>query len=91
MRIRLLLFNSIRGRSSLPLGRVEYESVTLSSYSSSSSPADNEFSQVFNRTTLQHSTLSINGHTSSMERLRFMDRYLATGGRDCTVKIWALS
>ncbi|GAA5947503.1 hypothetical protein JCM1841_002469, partial [Sporobolomyces salmonicolor] len=45
---------------------------------------------VFNRTTLQHSTLSINGHTSPVERLRFMDRYLATGGRDCAVKIWAL-
>ncbi|GAA5903223.1 hypothetical protein JCM5296_001210 [Sporobolomyces johnsonii] len=46
--------------------------------------------KVFNRTTLQHSTLSINGHTSPVERLRFMDRYLATGGRDCAVKIWAL-
>ncbi|KAM0753369.1 WD40 repeat-like protein [Meredithblackwellia eburnea MCA 4105] len=44
----------------------------------------------FNRTTLQHSTLSINGHTSPVERLRFIDRYLATGGRDCCVKIWAL-
>ncbi|KAI5477173.1 mitochondrial division protein [Pseudohyphozyma bogoriensis] len=39
--------------------------------------------RVFNRTTLQHSTLSVNGHTSPVERLRFMDRYLATGGRDC--------
>ncbi|KAK4703317.1 hypothetical protein P7C70_g2902, partial [Phenoliferia sp. Uapishka_3] len=47
-------------------------------------------SKTFNRTTLQHSTLSINGHTSPVERLRFMDRYLATGGRDCTVKLWAL-
>ncbi|GAA5840079.1 hypothetical protein JCM11251_000597 [Rhodosporidiobolus azoricus] len=46
--------------------------------------------KVYNRTTMQHSTLNINGHTSPVERLRFMDRYLATGGRDATVKIWAL-
>ncbi|GAA5908537.1 hypothetical protein JCM6882_001293 [Rhodosporidiobolus microsporus] len=46
--------------------------------------------KVYNRTTMQHSTLQINGHTSPVERLRFMDRYLATGGRDATVKIWAL-
>jgi len=47
-------------------------------------------SQVYNRTTLEHNTLSINGHTAPVERLRFMDKYLATGSRDCTVKVWAL-
>lgn len=47
--------------------------------------------QVFNRTTLQQTELIINGHTSPVERLRFMDRYLATGARDSTVKIWSLS
>ncbi|KAK9899757.1 WD40 repeat-like protein [Cystobasidium minutum MCA 4210] len=47
--------------------------------------------QVFNRTTLQQTELVINGHTSPVERLRFMDRYLATGARDSTVKIWSLS
>lgn len=46
--------------------------------------------QVYNRTTLEHSTLSINGHTAPVEKLRFMDKYLATGSRDCTVKLWAL-
>ncbi|BGP18438.1 hypothetical protein JCM10213_001685 [Rhodosporidiobolus nylandii] len=46
--------------------------------------------KVYNRTTMEHSTLQTNGHTSPVERLRFMDRYLATGGRDATVKIWAL-
>ncbi|GAA5906849.1 uncharacterized protein JCM6883_005707 [Sporobolomyces salmoneus] len=46
--------------------------------------------KVYNRTTLEHSTLSINGHTAPVEKLRFMDKYLATGSRDCTVKIWAL-
>ncbi|GAA6063094.1 hypothetical protein JCM10212_003292 [Sporobolomyces blumeae] len=46
--------------------------------------------KLYNRTTLEHNTLSINGHTGPVERLRFMDRYLATGARDCTVKIWAL-
>ncbi|GAA6012326.1 hypothetical protein JCM10207_002805 [Rhodosporidiobolus poonsookiae] len=46
--------------------------------------------KVYNRTTMQHSSLQTNGHTAPVERLRFMDRYLATGGRDATVKIWAL-
>ncbi|GAA6043873.1 hypothetical protein JCM8097_001205 [Rhodosporidiobolus ruineniae] len=46
--------------------------------------------KVYNRTTMEHSTLQTNGHTSPVERLRFMDRYLATGGRDATVKLWAL-
>ena len=64
--------------------------VSLPSPSTLNTDADLIFKQTFNRTTLQHSTLSINGHTSPVERLRFMDRYLATGGRDCTVKIWAL-
>lgn len=47
--------------------------------------------QVFNRTTLQQTELVINGHTSPVERLRFMDRYLATVARDSTVKIWSLN
>ena len=38
--------------------------------------------QVYNRTTLQHDALVINGHTSPVERLRFMDRYLASGARE---------
>ena len=46
--------------------------------------------QVYNRTSMQHSTLSINGHTNPVERLRYMDRYLVSGGRDSTVKIWSL-
>ncbi|GAA5973464.1 hypothetical protein JCM11641_006474 [Rhodosporidiobolus odoratus] len=46
--------------------------------------------KVYNRTTMQHTTLTTNGHTSPVERLRFMDKYLATGGRDAMVKIWAL-
>jgi division protein 1 len=46
--------------------------------------------QIYNRTSMQHSTLSTNGHTRPVEKLRYMDRYLLTGGRDATVKIWAL-
>ncbi|EJD04576.1 WD40 repeat-like protein [Fomitiporia mediterranea MF3/22] len=46
--------------------------------------------KVYNRTTMQLSSLTTNGHTKPVERLRYMDRYLATGGRDSTVKIWAL-
>ena len=47
-------------------------------------------SQIYNRTSMQHSRLLTNGHTRSTERLRYMDKYLVSGGRDATVKIWAL-
>lgn len=46
--------------------------------------------QIYNRTTMQHSTLVINGHTKPAEKLRYIDRYLVSGGRDNTVKIWSL-
>ncbi|KAJ4485503.1 WD40-repeat-containing domain protein [Lentinula aciculospora] len=46
--------------------------------------------KIYNRTSMQHSTLLTNGHTSPVERLRYMDRYLVTGGRDSTVKVWSL-
>ncbi|CCM01281.1 uncharacterized protein FIBRA_03330 [Fibroporia radiculosa] len=46
--------------------------------------------KIYNRTSMQHSTLMINGHTKPVERLRYMDRYLVSGGHDSTVKIWAL-
>ncbi|KAJ3576265.1 hypothetical protein NP233_g517 [Leucocoprinus birnbaumii] len=43
--------------------------------------------KVYNRTSMQQSGLVTNGHTQPAERLRYMDRYLVTGGRDSTVKI----
>jgi len=46
--------------------------------------------KIYNRTSMQHSTLSTNGHIRPVEKLRYMDRYLLSGGRDATVKIWAL-
>ncbi|KDQ17489.1 hypothetical protein BOTBODRAFT_171966 [Botryobasidium botryosum FD-172 SS1] len=46
--------------------------------------------KIYNRTTMQHSALTTNGHDQPAERLRYMDRYLVTGGRDATVKVWAL-
>ncbi|KAF8640736.1 hypothetical protein AX17_000387 [Amanita inopinata Kibby_2008] len=46
--------------------------------------------KIYNRTSIQHSALLTNGHTKPVERLRYMDRYLVTGGRDSTVKIWSL-
>ncbi|SNX85985.1 related to CAF4 - CCR4 associated factor [Melanopsichium pennsylvanicum] len=46
--------------------------------------------KIFNRTTLQHGGLTLNGHTSPVERLRYMDRYAVSGGKDSVVKIWAL-
>lgn len=46
--------------------------------------------KIFNRTSLQHRTLSLNGHTAPAERLRYMDRYAVSGGKDNVVKIWAL-
>ncbi|KIL70580.1 hypothetical protein M378DRAFT_471451 [Amanita muscaria Koide BX008] len=46
--------------------------------------------KVYNRTSMQHSTLATNGHTKPVERLRYMDRYLVSGGRDSMLKIWSL-
>ncbi|KAI5452577.1 Mitochondrial fission protein [Naganishia albida] len=46
--------------------------------------------EVFNRTSGAHTRLIVNGHTKPAERLRFMDKYLVTGGRDGTAKVWAL-
>ncbi|KAI0700448.1 WD40 repeat-like protein [Cytidiella melzeri] len=45
---------------------------------------------IYNRTTMQHSSLLTNGHTRPAEKLRYMDKYLVSGGRDAMVKIWAL-
>ncbi|GHJ89793.1 hypothetical protein NliqN6_6195 [Naganishia liquefaciens] len=46
--------------------------------------------EVYNRTSGEHTRLVVNGHTKPAERLRFMDKYLVTGGRDGTAKVWAL-
>jgi division protein 1 len=46
--------------------------------------------QIYNRTSMQQSTLTTNGHMGPAERLRYIDRYLVTGGRDSVVKVWAL-
>ncbi|KAI0719147.1 WD40 repeat-like protein [Cerioporus squamosus] len=46
--------------------------------------------KIYNRTSMQQSTLLTNGHTRPVERLRYMDRYMVSGGRDSVVKIWAL-
>lgn len=46
---------------------------------------------VYNRTTLRQTELSANGHQGPVNRLRFMDRYLATGGEDGMVKVWSLA
>ncbi|BEJ17994.1 hypothetical protein CspHIS471_0702710 [Cutaneotrichosporon sp. HIS471] len=46
--------------------------------------------EVYNRTTAEHSRLVVNGHTKPAERLRFMDKYLVSGGRDGCAKVWAM-
>ncbi|KAK7014811.1 Mitochondrial fission protein [Paramarasmius palmivorus] len=46
--------------------------------------------KIYNRTSMQHSTLLTNGHTKTTERLRYMDRYMVSGARDATLKIWSL-
>ncbi|KAJ7275573.1 WD40-repeat-containing domain protein [Mycena haematopus] len=46
--------------------------------------------KIYNRTSMQHSTLQTNGHLKPVERLRYMDRYMVSGGRDSAVKIWSL-
>jgi len=45
---------------------------------------------MFNRTTQQTSTLLTNGHTQATTRMRYMDRYCVSGGKDNVVKVWAL-
>ncbi|PWN89328.1 WD40 repeat-like protein [Acaromyces ingoldii] len=46
--------------------------------------------KIFNRTSLQTRTLATNGHTSPVEKVRYMDRYAVSGGKDHLVKVWAL-
>ncbi|KAJ7226021.1 WD40-repeat-containing domain protein [Mycena pura] len=46
--------------------------------------------KIYNRTSMQHSTLQTNGHMKPVERIRYMDRYMVSGGRDAVVKIWSL-
>ncbi|GMK59965.1 hypothetical protein CspeluHIS016_0901820 [Cutaneotrichosporon spelunceum] len=46
--------------------------------------------EVYNRTTAEHSRLVVNGHTKPAERLRFMDKYIVSGGRDGCAKVWAM-
>ncbi|KAK4688019.1 hypothetical protein P7C73_g2094, partial [Tremellales sp. Uapishka_1] len=46
--------------------------------------------EVYNRTTHDHKRLVVNGHTKPAERMRFIDKYLVSGGRDGCAKIWAM-
>ncbi|KAH8921472.1 WD40 repeat-like protein [Atractiella rhizophila] len=46
--------------------------------------------KLYNRTTLQHSSLVMNGHLNEATKLRFLDRYLVSGSKDCTVKVWSV-
>ncbi|KAF8603218.1 WD40 repeat-like protein [Ceratobasidium sp. AG-I] len=46
--------------------------------------------EIYNRISQQFTALTVNGHLGPVERLRYIDRYLVSGGHDATVKIWAL-
>lgn len=46
--------------------------------------------EVYNRTTHEHSRLVVNGHTKPAERMRFIDKYLVSGGKDGCAKVWAM-
>nr|XP_018266624.1 mitochondrial division protein 1 [Kwoniella dejecticola CBS 10117]OBR88782.1 mitochondrial division protein 1 [Kwoniella dejecticola CBS 10117] len=46
--------------------------------------------EVYNRTTHQHSRLVTNGHIKPAEKMRFIDKYLVSGGRDGAAKVWAM-
>ncbi|EJT99123.1 WD40 repeat-like protein [Dacryopinax primogenitus] len=46
--------------------------------------------KIWNRTSRQMSTLSINGHTLPATKIRYIDRYMVSGGADGVVKTWAL-
>ncbi|WVN87329.1 mitochondrial division protein 1 [Cryptococcus depauperatus CBS 7841] len=45
---------------------------------------------VYNRTTHAHSRLTVNGHIKPVEKMRFIDKYLVSGGKDGRAKIWAM-
>lgn len=46
--------------------------------------------QIYNRTSKQQSTLTMNGHPTPVTRLRYMDKYLVSGAEDGVVKVWSL-
>ncbi|WWC85751.1 mitochondrial division protein 1 [Kwoniella dendrophila CBS 6074] len=46
--------------------------------------------EIYNRTTHQHSRLLTNGHIKPAEKMRFIDKYLVSGGRDGSAKVWAM-
>ncbi|KAF8329086.1 WD40-repeat-containing domain protein [Cantharellus anzutake] len=46
--------------------------------------------KTYNRTTLHLSSLEANGHSRPCERVRYMDTYMVSGGRDSVLKVWAL-
>ncbi|KAK8845421.1 mitochondrial division protein 1 [Kwoniella newhampshirensis] len=46
--------------------------------------------EVYNRTTHNHTRLVVNGHTKPAEKMRFIDKYLVSGGRDGCAKVWAM-
>lgn len=46
--------------------------------------------QLYNRVSGETSSLELSGHTGPVERIRYMDSYAASGGRDNQVKIWSL-
>lgn len=46
--------------------------------------------KIFNRVSMDTTSLTLNGHTAPVESVRYMDSYAASGARDHTVKIWSL-
>lgn len=46
--------------------------------------------QIFNRISMETSTLTLNGHSAPVEQIRYMDSYGASGARDSRIKIWSL-
>ncbi|KAH9819208.1 WD40-repeat-containing domain protein [Melampsora americana] len=46
---------------------------------------------VYNRTTLEHSKIDEgNGHLDLVEKFRYLDRYLISGGKDGFLKVWSI-
>jgi division protein 1 len=46
--------------------------------------------EVYNRTSGEHKKLVVNGHVKPVERMRFWDKYLVSGGKDGEIKVWSL-
>jgi hypothetical protein len=80
----------IAERSSLVLVKTASRRVIERCWQSGDLKVADNVGQVYNRTTRAHTRLTTNGHVRPAEKLRYVDKYLISGGRDGAAKVWAM-